>query len=108
MDFAAASLIIRQHMALIDEGIGPKYPGEHDARVLAEAVRLAGHRFAESDLYEHGLVEENPAVPCPARSRIDEVPCAHRAGHPRVSGPTQGEIYDHSAPTHGAYWNDYL
>lgn len=62
-----ASLIIRQHMALADEGIGPApidfngervTPTEDDNRILDEAVRIAGHLFAEWRLQECGLVPD--------------------------------------------------
>jgi hypothetical protein len=67
-----ASLIIRMHLALSDEGIGPKrstrngesVPPEADASVLAEAVRVAGHLFDEHfDLWDSGLVTGEVHVP---------------------------------------------
>lgn len=62
-----ASLIIRQHIALTDEGIGPApiyvgdervTPVEDDNRVLDEAVRVAGHLFEEWRLKDCGLVPD--------------------------------------------------
>jgi hypothetical protein len=67
-----ASLIIRMHLALSDEGIGPKrstrnggsVTPEMDASVLAEAVRVAGHLFdAHFDLWDSGLVPTEVHMP---------------------------------------------
>ncbi|GAB2331730.1 hypothetical protein [Streptomyces variabilis] len=64
-----ASLIIRMHLALLDEGIGPRPPTgkgtpEDDTAVLAEAVRVAGHLFDEHwDLWESRLISDEVHVP---------------------------------------------
>jgi hypothetical protein len=67
-----ASLIIRMHLALTDEGIGPKHPTEtggsdpaaEDSAVLAEAVRVAGHLFHPHwELWESGLVSDEVHIP---------------------------------------------
>lgn len=64
-----ASLIIRMHLALMDEGIGPRPPAgdgtvEEDAAVLEEAVRVAGHLFDEHwDLWESRLVSDEAHFP---------------------------------------------
>lgn len=113
MDLEIASLLVRQHMALIDEGIGPKNPKTGDAQLLAAAVRAGGaDEFSTDYLRDYRLVDEDGTLlgdypPCPALSYTDQIPCAHRAGHSRVFGPTgPRELYDHSAPDHRVYWND--
>ncbi|MEU0950474.1 hypothetical protein ABZ379_48825 [Streptomyces canus] len=67
-----ASLIIRMHLALSDEGIGPKrstsngssVTPETDAAILAEAVRVAGHLFdPHFDLWDSGLVPTEAHAP---------------------------------------------
>jgi hypothetical protein len=67
-----ASLIIRMHLALTDEGIGPKrraFSGDPvdpavDEAVLAEAVRVAGHLFDEHlDLWDSGLIPDDVHFP---------------------------------------------
>jgi hypothetical protein len=59
MDIPTASLILRQHMRLIDEGVGPRDPQPHDAAVLAEAVRRAGHMYTTAQLHDFRLVDED-------------------------------------------------
>lgn len=72
MNEQEASLIIRMHLALTDEGIGPKrpmgsggpVPTAGDAAVLAEAVRVAGHLFhGHWELWESGLVSDEAHIP---------------------------------------------
>lgn len=67
-----ASLIIRMHLALTDEGIAPKRRATGgvpvdpavDSAVLAEAVRVAGHLFDEHfDLWDSGLVSDEVHYP---------------------------------------------
>ncbi|MEU9670397.1 hypothetical protein AB0E25_33455 [Streptomyces bobili] len=68
-----ASLIIRQNLALADEGIGPRravVDGEYvdqseaDSKVLDEAVRVAGHLFDEHyDLWDAGMVPNEVHLP---------------------------------------------
>ena len=113
MNLETASLIIRQHMALMDQGIGPKNPTARDAQLLADAVRAGGaDEFSAEYLRDYRLVDKDGNLlgddpPCLARSHTDQIPCAHRAGHPRVSGPTgPQEMYDHSVPRQRLYWND--
>lgn len=51
MDVAVASLLIRQHMALIEEGIGPADgQPEQDMAILRQAVGVAGHLFDHDHL----------------------------------------------------------
>lgn len=60
-----ASLIIRQHIALVEEGIsawplrvdGQRVTPDSDDEVLREAVRVGGHLFREDELRDHWLVE---------------------------------------------------
>jgi hypothetical protein len=67
MNEQTASLIIRQNIALGDEGIGParrEVDGQWaddsaaDNLVIAEAVRVAGHLFSEYQLVESGLISD--------------------------------------------------
>ena len=63
MDTVTGSLLIRQHLALIDEGIGPKDEHPSDRDVLAEAVAVAGHLFPHADLCDANLG-------CPRNRRV--------------------------------------
>src|SRR5918993_4987450 len=112
MNLPTASLILRQHMALIDEGRGPRDPDINDVKVLAEAVHIAGHLYTTAQLHEFRLVDEDgtPTAMCPARSWGDQDPCAHLRGHPRVTAPGRrgglGDVYDHGNPDAGTWWNE--
>lgn len=59
-----ASLIIRQHIALVEEGISAwrtsdandqDIASDSDDEVLREAVRVGGHLFREDELRDHWL-----------------------------------------------------
>lgn len=51
-----ASLLIRQEMALTDEGIGPSGPLPADRAVLDWAVKTAGHLFDSHRLWDYDLL----------------------------------------------------
>lgn len=55
MDTVVASLLIRQHLRLIDEGVGPRDPHPSDRDVLADAVAVAGHLFPHAELCDANL-----------------------------------------------------
>jgi len=62
----AAELLIRQHMALADEGIGPKSPKMSDAVVLAWAFSSTCSTMDEDDLHEawdFGLMLDEEHIP---------------------------------------------
>ncbi len=108
LDLPTASLILRQHMALMNEGIGPRDPDPYDAVILNAAVREAGHLYTTAELHDFRLVDEDgtPLTDyplCAARSWVDGVPCALPAGHPRIA--SRGFSYDHAAPDAGVWWN---
>lgn len=79
-----ASLIVRQHIALIREGIGPRDIQLEDQVVMAQAVvavqaqdRLRGHyrdTLGDHTLWDSGLLtdDEHKAVRCPC-GMFDEV-----------------------------------
>jgi hypothetical protein len=65
---AAASLLIRQHLALEDEGIGPRPELDGDPALLAWAVHLAGSGFDDHDLWDAHVVPGSVHVPRCARN----------------------------------------
>lgn len=48
-----AFLILRQAMALTDEGITAKDLQENDAALIRQAVQVAGHRLYQWELQEY-------------------------------------------------------
>lgn len=59
MDRNVAHLLIRQHLALTDEGIGPRDATPADNALLNRAVHAAGDDFDSHDLYEARLIGKN-------------------------------------------------
>ena len=53
-----ASLVLRQSMALTDEGIGPGSPEEGDQQVLEWALTQARSLFDEHDLWDALLISD--------------------------------------------------
>lgn len=53
-----ASLLIRQRMALVDEGIGAKDPRPGDDELLVAAVRVARGEFDDHDLWDAYLLSD--------------------------------------------------
>jgi hypothetical protein len=53
MDEDEAYLILRQAMALTDEGITAKDPLDTDAALIRQAVQVAGHRLNQWELQEY-------------------------------------------------------
>lgn len=60
---AVAGLLIRQHLALIKEGIGPKDPRDTDPTLMAWAVEITGDDFDDHDLWDSGLVPGSVHAP---------------------------------------------
>ncbi len=61
-----AHLLVRQAMALADEGIGPDGSEDTDPTTLAEAVALVRSDFNDHELWDFGLIGDNnhPADGC--------------------------------------------
>lgn len=68
-----ASLLLRQHSALMEEGIGPEGPLAGDRGLLDEAWGLLGAEFGVCWGYEYGFVDKDAhAADCTCNSaRVD-------------------------------------
>jgi len=93
VDVDVASLIVRQHLALVDEGIGPKDVAPGDAVVLAQAVRVARDEIEDHDLWEAELISDAEHAArvkaCPRCERL----AASRATIPPGLGPAARRLF---------------
>lgn len=62
MDKDVASLLVRQAMALMDEGIGPVYPESTDQGLLNAAIEVVGDEFDRHYLWNVGLLSSEEHV----------------------------------------------
>ena len=86
MNHQEASLIVRQHIALVDEGIGPKNIQPEDEALMRDAVRavraqdrLRGHvrdTLGDHTLWDFGLLTdaEHKAIGCSCGMTDDDGP----------------------------------
>ncbi len=73
MHIDVADLLIRQEMALADEGIGAKDSKSSDAELLQQAVAVARDRFDDHDLWEIALLSDELHQDChrwPCKKRL--------------------------------------
>lgn len=62
---AMAHLLVRQHLALVDEGIWPKdHPLDIDQETLKEAVRIVRSEFSDHALWDSYLLTDEEHLPC--------------------------------------------
>lgn len=62
MKIETASLILRMHIALAGEGIGPDDPEPEDEAILAEALRRAGHLLGPHALRTGNLITRDELI----------------------------------------------
>lgn len=72
MGYRVARMLIRQEMALMNEGMNiPNEPG--DDEILLEAVRVAGDGFRACDLWDAGLISTGEhAYRCECRYAVED------------------------------------
>lgn len=59
MDYQIASLLVRQHMSLMDEGIGPARPLDDDGHLVQAAYWVVRNELTEHEAWDYRLISED-------------------------------------------------